>query len=209
VLFTITIEFFRGAVARRRQYQENWGSAILNLVSQNRRRYGGYVVHIGVILGVIGIAGSSFYQVDTQANLAPGQSTTLRNYTIQYDGLQTYPTENHDVVAARLTILQNGNRIGTLSPQKNFYESADPNQSQSTTEVDVRTTPMEDLYIILAGFDSKAGTATLKIIVNPLVIWLWVGFAILVVGTCVAVLPDPREDRALARSRVKESLARA
>jgi len=73
----------------------------------------------------------------------------------------------------------------------------------------VRTTPLEDLYIILAGFDSKAGTATLKVIINPLIVWLWIGFAILIVGTLIAVFPDPREERAMARSRVKEALARA
>lgn len=209
VMFTIGMEYYRGVVARHRQYRENWMLAATNLVSQNRRRYGGYIVHIGVILAVIGIAGSSFYQADTQVNLAPGQTATLRSYTVQFDGLQSYPTENHEVVAARLTIFQNGARVGTLVPEKNFYDGPDPSQSQSTTEVAVRSTALEDLYIILAGYDGKAGTATLKIIVNPLVIWLWVGFAILVVGTVVAALPDPREERAMARSRVKEVLARA
>jgi cytochrome c-type biogenesis protein CcmF len=207
VLITIAMEFYRGAVTRRRQYKENWAAAAVNLVTQNRRRYGGYIVHIGVILGVIGIAGSSFYQADTQANLSPGQTATLRQFTIQFDGLQTYPTENHDVVAARLTIFENGKRVGTMVPRKEFYPSPDTSQSQSTTEVDVRTTALEDLYIILAGFDTKAGTATLKVIVNPLVVWLWVGFAILVAGTIVAAWPDPREERAQVRSRVKEALA--
>jgi cytochrome c-type biogenesis protein CcmF len=209
VLATIWLEFYRGVLARHRQYRENFATAAINLVSEKRRRYGGYIVHVGVILAVIGIAGSSFYQVDTQANLKPGETARLKQYTVQYDGLQTYPTENHDVVAARLTILENGVRVGTLSPEKDFYSSPDPNQSQSTTEVAVRTTALEDLYIVLAGFDSQAGTATIKIIVNPLIIWLWVGFGILVAGTIIAAWPDAREERAMARSRVKEALARA
>ncbi len=210
VLATISLEFYRGVLARRRQFQENIIAAAVNLVANNRRRYGGYIVHIGVILAVIGIAGSSFYEVDTQANLSKGQTTQLKQFTIQFDGLQTYPTENHDVVAARLTILENGNRIGTLVPEKDFYSvPGDPSQSQSTTEVAVRTTPLEDLYIILAGFDSQAGTATIKVIINPLIVWLWVGFGVLVGGTLVAAWPDPREERALARSRVKEALAHA
>ncbi|MGE5262214.1 MAG: heme lyase CcmF/NrfE family subunit [Acidobacteriota bacterium] len=209
VLFTIALEFYRGMLARHRQYKENYAGAIMNLVTQNRRRYGGYIVHIGVILAVIGIAGSSFYQVDTQANLKPGESAKLKQYTVQFDGLQAYPTENHDVVAARLTVFENGTRVATMSPEKDFYASPDPSQSQSTTEVSVRTTPLEDLYIVLAGYDSKAGTATLKIIVNPLVIWLWVGFAVLVTGTLISAWPDPREERALIRSRVKEAIVHA
>ncbi len=209
VLATIGLEFYRGVLARHRQYNENLVAAAVNLVTNNRRRYGGYIVHIGVILGVIGIAGSSFYQVDTQANLKPGETVQLKQYTVQFDGLQAYPTENHDVVSARLTILENGSRVGTMSPEKDYYTSPDPNQSQSTTEVAVRTTPLEDLYIILAGFDTTAGTATLKVIVNPLVVWLWVGFGVLIAGTVIAAWPDPREEHALIRARVKEALAQA
>ena len=209
VLATVGLEFYRGILARHRQYNENLVAAAVNLVSNNRRRYGGYIVHIGVILGVIGIAGSTFYQVDTQANLNPGQTAQLNQYTVQYDGLQVYPTENHDVVSARLTIFENGNRVGTLTPEKDFYTNPDPNQSQTTTEVSVRSTPLEDLYIILAGYDSSAGTATLKIIINPLISWLWIGFMVLVAGTVIAAWPDPREEHALVRARVKEAMAQA
>jgi len=209
VLVTIALEFYRGALARVRQYSENGLLAFVNLVSDNRRRYGGYIVHIGVILTVIGIAGSSFYQSETQANLKPGETMQLKHYTIQYDGLQIYPTENHRVYAARLTVFENGARVGSLVPERDFYPSQNPDMAQWTTEVAVRTTPLEDLYIILAGFDEKAQTATLKVIINPLVVWLWIGFSILVGGTCIAILPDPREERALARARAKEALAHA
>ena len=209
VLVTIALEFYRGALARVRQYSENGLLAFVNLVSDNRRRYGGYIVHIGVILTVIGIAGSSFYQSETQANLKPGETMQLKHYTIQYDGLQIYPTENHRVYAARLTVFENGARVGSLVPERDFYPSQNPDMAQWTTEVAVRTTPLEDLYIILAGFDEKAQTATLKVIINPLVVWLWIGFSILVGGTCIAILPDQREERALARARAKEALAHA
>ncbi len=209
VLFTIVLEFYRGVMARHRQYKENVLNATVNLVANNRRRYGGYIVHIGVILGVIGIAGSSFYQAETQANLSPGQTAQLRQYTIQYDGLRNYPSENREVYSAPLTILENGKRVGSLVPEKDYYPGFDESQGQWTTEVAVRTTPLEDLYIILAGFDPKANTATVKIIINPLVVWLWIGFATLVAGTIIAVWPDPREERALARSRVREAVAHA
>jgi cytochrome c-type biogenesis protein CcmF len=207
VLVTIGMEYYRGVLARMESQGENPLIALIQLVANNRRRYGGYIVHLGVILAVIGIAGSSFYQVETQANLKPGETVQLKQYTLQYDGLQMYPTENHQVIAARLTILENGARVGTLSPEKDFYENPNPDASQWTTEVAVRTTALEDLYVILAGFDAKANTATLKVIINPLVVWLWIGFGTLVAGTLIAALPDPREARATARSRVREVLA--
>ena len=209
VLATIGLEYYRGVVARIRQYKENPLTAIVQLVATNRRRYGGYIVHIGVILAVIGIAGSTFYQFETQANMKPGDTLQAKNFTLQFDGLQVYPTENHEVYAARLTVLSNGVRVGSLSPEKDFYESPNPDLSQWTTEVAVRTTATEDLYVILAGFDDRANTATIKVIINPLVVWLWIGFGTLVAGTIIAAWPDPREARAMARARVKEALARA
>lgn len=207
VLVTIGMEFYRGVVARMQTEKENPLLAFVRLVTGNRRRYGGYIVHLGVILAVIGIAGSSFYQVETQVNLKPGETAQLKQYTLQYDGLQTYPTENRYVIAARLTVFENGARVGTLVPEKNLYESANPTASQWTTEIAVRTTLLDDLYVILAGFDVKANTATLKVIVNPLVVWLWIGFALLVAGTVYAAFPDPRKERISAR--VQEVLARA
>lgn len=207
VLATIGLEFYRGVLTRIRQQNENPVAALIKLIANNRRRYGGYIVHIGVILGVVGIAGSTFYQFETQANLKSGETMQVKNLTLQFDGLQIYPTENRQVVAARMVVLQDGNRLGVLSPEKNYYPSPNPELSQWTTEVAIRTTATEDLYLILAGFDAKAGTATIKAIINPLVVWLWIGFALLVTGTVIATLPDPREARAMARARVKEALA--
>ncbi len=207
VLATIGLEFYRGVLTRIRQQNENPATAFIKLIANNRRRYGGYIVHIGVILGVVGIAGSTFYQFETQANLKPGETMQIKNFTLQFDGLQVYPTENRQVVAARMVVLQDGSRLGVLSPEKNYYPSPNPEMSQWTTEVAIRTTATEDLYLILAGFDAKAGTATIKAIINPLVVWLWIGFALLVTGTVIAALPDPREARAMARARVKEALA--
>jgi len=183
--------------------------ALINLISNNRRRYGGYIVHVGVILGVVGIAGSTFYQVDTQANLKPGETVQLKQYTLQFDQLNVLEKQNYLAYTAPLTVLENGVRVGSIVPEKDFYQSPNPDQSQWTTEVAIRTTALEDLYVILAGFDSKAGTVTIKVIVNPLVVWLWIGFATLVAGTLISAWPDPREAHAMARARVKEALAHA
>ncbi len=209
VLATIGLEFYRGVLARIRQFGENPAAALVQLVASNRRRYGGYIVHIGVILAVAGITGSTFYQSETQANLKVGESMRIKQYALQYEGLQIYPTENRQVIAARMVVFDNAKRAGMLFPEKNYYPNANPDLAQWTTEVAVQTTALDDLYLVLAGFDDKTNSATIKAIHNPLVVWLWIGFGLLIAGTVIAALPDPREARALARARVKEALAQA
>ncbi len=203
-LSTIVLEFYRGLLARQRQYSENPGVAAFNLVAKNRRRYGGYIVHLGVVLAVIGIAGSTFYKTETQANLNPGESVSLGGYAVRFDGLKMTPTENRQAVAARISVFENGVPIAAMTPQKDYY----PASQQWQTEVAVRSSPREDLYLILAGWGDDQ-SATLKVIINPLVMWLWVGFGVFIAGTVIALWPDPREARLMARVRVKEALATA
>ncbi len=201
VLTTIALEFYRGAKARVRQYHENVLWSLLNLVERNRRRYGGYIIHIGVMLMVIGIAGSTFYKTDVQTNVKKGESVSLRNYTVRFDGLKQVERSNHSAVIANLTITQDGQPVGMLFPEKQFY----PNQDQPSTEMAVRSTATEDLYLILAGYDTD-GSASLKVIINPLIMWLWIGWIVLVAGTGITLWPDPREDRAVARIEGRERL---
>ena len=201
VLATIALEFYRGAKARVRQYRENVLWAFFNLIEHNRRRYGGYIVHIGVMLMVIGIAGSSFYKTDVQTNVKKGETITLRNYTVRYDGLKEIQRSNHSAVIANLTITQDGQPAGMLFPEKQFY----PEQEQPSTEMAVRSTLAEDLYLILAGWEDD-GSASLKVIINPLIIWLWIGWIVLVGGTMITLWPDPREEHAVARIEGREKL---
>ncbi len=165
VLMTIALEFFRGAKARARQYHENVLWSVFNLVERNRRRYGGYIVHIGVMLMVIGIAGSTFYKTDVQTNVKKGESVTLRNYVVRFDGLKEVQRSNHSAVIANISVTENGKPAGMLFPEKQFY----PNQDQPSTEMAVRSTVTEDLYLILAGYDND-GSASLKVIINPLIL---------------------------------------
>ncbi|MBI5029253.1 MAG: heme lyase CcmF/NrfE family subunit [Chloroflexi bacterium] len=201
VLATIALEFYRGVRTRIKQYQENPLLGLFNLVERNRRRYGGYIIHVGVILMVIGVAGSSFYKTDTQANLKKGESVTLRQYTVRFDGLKEVTRENHDAVIANLTVTEKNQPAGMLFPEKDFY----PQQDQPSSEMAVRSTAAEDLYIILAGWEDD-GSASLKVIINPLIIWLWIGWIVLISGSVIALLPDPREERALARVAGRERL---
>jgi cytochrome c-type biogenesis protein CcmF len=105
-------------------------------------------------------------------------------------------------VVATLTVFQNGQKIDVVTPEKDFY----PRQEQPTTEMAVRSTLLDDLYVILAGWESD-GTATFKVIVNPLITWLWVGFLVLVAGSVVAMAPDPQEARVMERLRAREIIA--
>ncbi len=204
VLATIALEFYRGARARMHQYRENVVWSFFNLIERNRRRYGGYIVHIGVMLVVIGIAGSTFYKTDVQTNVKKGESVSLRNYTVRFDGLKEVQRSNHDAVIANLTITEDGQPAGMLFPEKQFY----PNQDQPSTEMAVRSTLKEDLYLILAGYDND-GSASLKVIINPLIMWLWIGWIVLVGGTLITLWPDPREERAVARIEGRERLVTA
>lgn len=202
VLSTLVLEFYRGVVARRRQYSENPGLATFNLVAKNRRRYGGYIVHIGVVLAAIGIAGSNLYQTEIQRNLNPGESVSLGGYTVRFEGLKMSEADNRQAVTAPVTVFENGAPIATLAPEKDYYAAS----QQWQTEVSVRSTVREDLYLILAGWgDDKS--ATLKVIINPLVSWLWIGFGVFIFGTLIAMWPDPREARLLARVRLQEVAA--
>ncbi|MCC7162984.1 MAG: heme lyase CcmF/NrfE family subunit [Anaerolineae bacterium] len=200
VLTTILLEFYRGTRARMRMYKENAAIAQAQLVNKNRRRYGGYIVHLGVILAVIGIVGSTFFQTSAQQNLAPGQTVELGPYLVQFDRLTVTREPNAQVIGADLVVFENGRQIDTMRPLKAYYPAAD----QMTTEVAVRTTMRDDLYVILAGWNDD-GSATLKVIINPLVLWLWVGFGVFILGTIITMLPDPREAKALERVRAEKA----
>ena len=204
VLTTVLLEFYRGTRARMRMYKENVAVAHVQLVNKNRRRYGGYIVHIGVILVVIGIVGSTFFQTSIQQNLMPGETVTLGQYTLQFQKLKMSQEGNAQVIGADLIVFENGNQVDTMRPIKAYYPAAD----QMTTEVAVRTTLREDLYVILAGWNDD-GSATLKVIINPLVVWLWIGFIVFIFGTLIAMLPDPREAKAAERVRADKVLVGA
>jgi len=200
VALTIFIEYYRGTRAQIKRSGDNPVRALITLVGKNRRRYGGYIIHLGVVLMAIGIIGSSFFRVEAEATLAKGESMVAGNYRLQYEQFSSYPTQNMQVHAATVTIYQNGKYLGQIVPEKNLYVSS----NQPMTEVAVRTTAKEDLYVILAGWGNNGGTVTLKVFVNPLIVWLWIGGAILILGTLVALWPDPREERVLARIRSRD-----
>ncbi len=188
VLFTILYEWFRGTRARHRMRAENYLKAFWGLIGANRPRYGGYIVHIGIILLAIGVVGSSLYDVEMEATIMPGESMTIKNYTLTYENLDNYETESKTVVTATLSVYNEGKLIGRLTPEKYFHRSYE----QAVTEVAIRSTLLEDLYVILIGWDEDDTTA-FKVLVNPLVSWIWIGGVVFVIGGLIAFWPERRE----------------
>ncbi|MBI4594851.1 MAG: heme lyase CcmF/NrfE family subunit [Candidatus Tectomicrobia bacterium] len=201
VLSTVVMEFYRGGRARKEMTGENPVKATLNLTWRNKRRYGGYIVHVGIMLMFIGFTGSSAFNVESMATLKPGESMNVKNYVIRYEGLSDAPSAHKHSVWANLRISNSGQDLGFLRPEKNFFKG----QEQPTSEVAIRTTLKEDLYTILAGYD-KDGTATLKVLVNPLVMWIWIGGGVLTIGAIIAMWPDRREKKRIAARYTKEEL---
>jgi cytochrome c-type biogenesis protein CcmF len=185
VLGTIIQEFARGATARHRATGENYAAALGNLIRRNNRRYGGYIVHLAMLLIGAGVIGSQVYQQQTQATLAPGQSVSLAGYTVTASGIQSISSPGGRSVSAPLSV--NGQE---LRAEKQFFDNF---PQQSTTRVGLRSTPAEDLYVVLGGWDGDGPTAkvSLAIFVNPLVSWIWAGGVLLLLGTLVALWPAP------------------
>ncbi len=190
VISTILSEWFRGVRARHRMRGENYLKAFFGLVWGNKPRYGGYIVHIAIILIAIGVVGSSFYKMENEVALAPGESMTIGNYTLRYEGRAEYPTPSKLVMTATLSVYNGEEFIGSMTPEKYLHRSYE----QQVTEVAIRSTLLEDLYVILGGW-AEDGTITFKVLVNPLVAWIWIGGWVLLLGGLIAFWPDKRERR--------------
>ena len=185
VAVSILTTFYRHTAARRRGTGENVLRAFATLLSRYRRRYGGYVVHLGIVLIAIGVTGSSAYQSQVQVALAPGERVAFQGYTLEYQNLISQSTLAKQRFAAVVGLYRGGRRIAMLRPEKNFHW----NVEQWVTEVAIHTTLKEDLYLILAGFEQD-GLATFQVLVNPLVVWLWIGGGVLLVGGAMAWWPS-------------------
>ena len=187
VLATILLEWFRGVRARHRK-KENYFVAFFHLLWGNRPRYGGYIVHAGIILLAVGVIGSSFYKVQAEASLKVGESFQIGKYTLQYEGMSNSPTDKKEVVSATLQVLNNGKPAGTMEPALTFHVNYD----NPVSEVAIRTGPLEDLYVIFLGSDQTSGLAAFTAYVNPLILWMWIGGFLFLLGTVIAIWPERR-----------------
>jgi cytochrome c-type biogenesis protein CcmF len=186
VVGTIAQEFIRGALARHRATGENYVAALGNLIRRNNRRYGGYIVHLAIVLIGAGAVGSQVYQQQTQATLAPGESVSIAGYTLTAHGIQTTNQPGVSVVDGVLTV--NGDQ--QVRPSRQTFDNF---PQQPSTKVGLLSTPVEDLYVVLAGWngDGSAAQVSVAVFVNPLVSWIWTGGLLLLLGTVVIMWPAP------------------
>jgi cytochrome c-type biogenesis protein CcmF len=192
---TVVQEFWRGTNVRRRATGTDFLTALIGLVSRNKRRYGGYIVHIGIVLLFLGFAGKAF-EATEQVRLTPGQQTTIGRYTVRHDALKITDDGQKQMVTAHLTLFKDGKEIDRQYPAKLFFRR---HESQPTTDVAIRRTLSEDFYIVLGGYEPDVQAVTLELHVNPLVDWVWMGFGVLAFGTGIALLPETAISFALAK----------
>ena len=206
VAVTIALELARGTSARRALTPgSSWPGALAQLVGRNRRRYGGYVVHLAVVIGILAIVGTSAYSTSRTLVLTPGKTEQFHGYGLRLRGIESPITRSYISTEAVVDVYQGGKRIDTLRPSARTYlDSGEP-----TKEVAIR--PMlhtgEDLYLVFDG-SPRPGVVTLKAFLNPLVNLLWLSAIVLVLGFAIAVWPDPRLAARLAK-RTNEAFARA
>jgi cytochrome c-type biogenesis protein CcmF len=187
-------EFIRGSRVHRIREGLGWGPALVRTLARNRRRYGGYVVHLGVVLIVVGFAGSAF-STERQALLRPGEEMEVAAYTLRYTGSETSETTEKQINTATIEAYRGEERVTTLEPQRNFHFA----QEQPQSEVAIRTNPIEDLYVVAQSFDPEDDAVALVAFVNPLTWWIWAGAIVMVAGMLVLLT-----GRATATAPIRE-----
>jgi cytochrome c-type biogenesis protein CcmF len=200
VMGAILQEFWRGAMVRRKNANEPLPLALLNLTLKAKRRYGGYIVHVGIVLMFLGFMGAA-YDHEKEGSLRPGESLQLGRYAIRYDGVHMEIDPNKRMVFTDLTILDHGQVVDHVSPAKFIYRT---HPDMPTTEVAIRTTLRDDLYLIMSAVDPQSKTGTFKAILRPLVVWIWIGGIVLLFGTLVAASPTIKELLGEATSRARQ-----
>lgn len=204
VVFATTHEFWRGARARQKSQGENIFTALSRLMGRNRRRYGGYIIHISMALMAIGIIGIEIFQRETQGTLAAGETLEIQGYTVEYRELASWdsPQEGVNYTRAVVDVYENGIYLGQLTPRIDFYFDS----QQNMTIPGQRSTLKDDLYILLVDWQPVSSIgATFKIYVNPLVNWLWIGSLLFLAGVIFAAWPDNDPAEETFRPRAKHA----
>jgi cytochrome c-type biogenesis protein CcmF len=208
VVTTVFQEFWRGTGARHRLHQEGYPLAFVRLVGRNRRRYGGYVVHLGIVMLFCAFAGLAFKK-DVEVTLKPGQSVDVtspygEDYHITHQGVSQYQVLNRYVTAATVDVTKNGQYLGTMRSEKRQYlDSVGRPTFEPATEVAIRSNMMEDLYVVFAGSVQGTEEAVYKIVINPLVWWVWYGGMVLAFGGLITLWPGAQGPTAASRRRAE------
>ena len=197
VAFTVVSEFVRGGRVISGHTGEGLASSIVHLARRNTRRYGGYIVHLGVIIVFIGFTGSAFNR-EAEKEMGYGDKLDIGAYSIVG---RSYTQEEHPNYTADLAILQvfkGGKQIDMLYPESRFYPASGEQQHMPA----VRSTAKEDLYLVYEGQNPDTGRPIIKAHLNPLVSWIWTGVLVMVFGTITAMVPNAAPVRASVRASV-------
>ncbi len=206
VVATVVQEFVRGSGARHRLHGESYPVALFHLIGRNRRRYGGYIVHLGIVMLFAGFAGLAF-KSDTEATLKPGQSVDVRSpyghtYRFVHEGLSQYSALNREITAASMEVYRDGKYLGVMKSEKRQHVDALGRPTfEPSTVVAIRSDLREDVYLVFAGAVAGTEEAVYRITLNPLVWWVWYGGMVLVLGGLIAMWPG--EATTLSRRRAE------
>ncbi|TAJ81070.1 heme lyase CcmF/NrfE family subunit, partial [bacterium] len=192
VVATIGLEFYRAVRARGTIAGENILQAIVELFQKNQRRYGGFVVHLGVVLIVMGIAVSMSYSVEKEATLKRGEELKVGRYSLLFDGLRVSEQSTHTRVEGIFQVSNDEHHLGRLTPALKFF----PKRREPISRATFRSSLNEDLYLVLSGFSElEKEFATVRLLVRPMVSWIWIGGAIIALGTLIVLLPMRDDSR--------------
>ncbi|HEX5282592.1 MAG TPA: heme lyase CcmF/NrfE family subunit [Bryocella sp.] len=190
VITAIVTEFLRGANVVRTQTSRNLLSSAILLTRRNTRRYGGYIIHFGIVVLFIGVAGSAFNQ-SRELEMTFGDSLQIGSYKLVCQSYSQDSNPNYDTDYALLDVFHNGKKVTQLTPERRFY-----NASQTTsTIVAIHSTLARDLYVVFEGRNPETDKPIIKVFLNPLVNWIWIGVAIVIFGTAIALVPPLQPSR--------------
>ena len=181
----IFIEWGRGTLSRHRSSGDAYPIAFLRLLAANRPRYGGYIVHLAVVMVALGVVGTSFFNEQIDVVLGPGESVRINDYELRYVGTLEYPKSNRTEFVSTVEVYRDGQLRYTLQPQRAFY----PSFNMAATRAAIRSTPVEDLFVVPSE-NLPDGSVGFRILVNPLIWWMWVAGPVLILGTLVALWPQ-------------------
>jgi len=193
VLSGILAEFWKGVQARRTTRNENPFTALFNLIGRNHRRYGGYIIHLSVVLIALGFIGDANFKLETQGTVSSGEFLTIGDYQLRFEQLRAYPgSDGREIIEAVTTLSQDGEAIRALNPRRDYFTV----QEQPVTVPGVYSTPGKDVYVLLVGWEDSGQSATFKIYVNSLINWVWIGGLMMIVGTIIAAWSNPGQREA-------------
>ena len=193
VASTVGLEFYRGAKVIRARSGASFLASAVDLTLRNTRRYGGYIVHVGMVFVFIGLAGAAFNR-DIQKDMQVGQTMQIGSYTLLLQGFDSKPEKNYTAQRMNVEVLRDKKPLMMLYPEKRHFSS----NEQNGTMVAIYSTLKEDLYVVYAGDSPETNMPVLHAYLNPLVKWIWLGGAVVVFGTLVAMLPNRRAVLVLA-----------